>query len=217
MSYSDSLTLSSLEKDPETPLSGIASFSKVLAIKDPLKYAIYDARVAVSINAIQMISKVLTLITFSLLLSLNFSYADNHDTETNIIDKAKEINQKVKEKQALQNSPSNSEEPLPLNDPFVGDGSLGGGSGVKIIGDSEEDKKRLSVFNYKLLGIIEGDQQMFASLVNEDGNIINVGFFEELAPGVRLVGLNSKEVIFERDEGSLVVINFKNQIIERKN
>ena len=165
-----------------------------------------------------MISKILTLITFSLLLSLNFSYADNHDTETNIIEKAKEINQKVKVKQALQSSASNQqEEPLPLNDPFVGDGSLGGGSGVKIISDSEEDKKKLSVFNYKLLGIIEGDQQMFASLVNEDGHIINVGFFEELSPGVRLVGLNSKEVIFERDEGSLVVINFKNQIIERKN
>ena len=163
-----------------------------------------------------MISRILTLITFSLLLSLNLSYADNHDTETNIIDKAKEINQKVKEKQALQSSASNQEEPLPLNDPFVGDGSLSG-SGVKIISDSEEDKKKLSVFNYKLLGIIEGDQQMFASLVNEDGNIINIGFFEELSPGVRLVGLNSKEVIFERDEGSLVVINFKNQIIERKN
>ena len=166
-----------------------------------------------------MISRILTLITFTLLLllSLKFSYADNHDTETNIIDKAKEINQKVKEKQALQDSASNQEEPLPLNDPFVGDGSLGGGSGIKIIGDSEEDKKKLSVFNYKLLGIIEGDQQMFASLVNQDGNIINVGFFEELSPGVRLIGLNSNEVIFERDEGSLVVINFKNQIIERKN
>tara|TARA_B100001121_G_scaffold270368_1_gene255580 strand:+ start:76 stop:573 length:498 start_codon:yes stop_codon:yes gene_type:complete len=165
-----------------------------------------------------MISRILTLITFTLLLllSLKFSYADNHDTETNIIDKAKEINQKVKEKQALQNSASNQEEPLPLNDPFVGDGSLSG-SGVKIISDSEEDKKKLSVFNYKLLGIIEGDQQMFASLVNQDGNIINVGFFEELSPGVRLIGLNSNEVIFERDEGSLVVINFKNQIIERKN
>ena len=165
-----------------------------------------------------MISRILTLITFTLLLllSLKFSYADNHDTETNIIDKAKEINQKVKEKQALQNSASNQEEPLPLNDPFVGDGSLSGG-GIKIISDSEEDKKKLSVFNYKLLGIIEGDQQMFASLVNQDGNIINVGFFEELSPGVRLIGLNSNEVIFERDEGSLVVINFKNQIIERKN
>ena len=164
-----------------------------------------------------MIFRFLTLITFFLLLSFKFSYADNHDTENNIIEKAKEINQKVKEKQALQSSASNQEEPLPLNDPFVGDGSLGGGSGVKIISDSEEDKKKLSVFNYKLLGIIEGDQQMFASLVNEDGNIINVGFLEELSPGVRLVGLNSKEVIFERDEGSLVVINFKNQIIERKN
>ena len=165
-----------------------------------------------------MISRILTLITFTLLLllSLKFSYADNHDTETNIIDKAKEINQKVKEKQALQNSASSQEEPLPLNDPFVGDGSLSG-SGVKIISDSEEDTKKLSVFNYKLLGIIEGDQQMFASLVNQDGNIINVGFFEELSPGVRLIGLNSNEVIFERDEGSLVVINFKNQIIERKN
>ena len=164
-----------------------------------------------------MIFRFLTLITLFLLLSFKFSYADNHDTENNIIEKAKEINQKVKEKQALQGSASKQEEPLPLNDPFVGDGSLGGGSGIKIVSDSEEDDKKLSVFNYKLLGIIEGDQQMFASLVNEDGNIINVGFFEELSPGVRLVGLNSKEVIFERDEGSLVVINFKNQIIERKN
>ena len=164
-----------------------------------------------------MIFRFLTLITFFLLLSFKFSYADNHDTENNIIEKAKEINQKVKEKQALQSSASNQEEPLPLNDPFVGDGSLGGGSGVKIVSNSEEDKKKLSVFNYKLLGIIEGDQQMFASLVNEDGDIINVGFMEELSPGVRLVGLNLKEVIFERDEGSLVVINFKNQIIERKN
>ena len=163
-----------------------------------------------------MIFRFLTLITFTLLLSLKFSYADNHDTENNIIEKAKEINQKIKEKQALQSSASNQEEPLPLNDPFVGDGSLSGG-GVKIVNDSEEDKKKLSIFNYKLLGIIEGDQQMFASLVNQDGNIINVGFFEELSPGVRLIGLNSDEVIFERDEGSLVVINFKNQIIERKN
>ena len=164
-----------------------------------------------------MIFRFLTLITIFLLLSFKYSYADNHDTENNIIEKAKEINQKVKEKQALQSSASNQEEPLPLNDPFVGDGSLGGGSGIKIVSDGDEDKKKLSVFNYKLLGIIEGDQQMFASLVNEDGNIINVGFLEELSPGVRLVGLNSKEVIFERDEGSLVVINFKNQIIERKN
>ena len=67
----DRFYYSSLEKDPETPLSGIASFSKVLAIKDPLKYAIYDARVAVSINAIQMISKVLSGEAFPYLAGRN--------------------------------------------------------------------------------------------------------------------------------------------------
>ena len=53
--------------------------------------------------------------------------ADNHDQ--NIVDKAKEINKKVKEKQAAQKNNIDNEtgsvvvdeEPLPLNDPFAGD------------------------------------------------------------------------------------------------
>ena len=147
--------------------------------------------------------------------------ADSHDNEQNIIDKAKEINQKVKEQQAKQNSNISSEigqeEPLPLNDPFVGDGSLGGGNSLKIVADTDEEKKKLSLFNYKLIGVITGDQDMFASLINENGEIINIGFNEELSPGVRLIDLNSKEVIFDRGGESQVVINFKNQIIERKN
>ena len=53
------------------------------------------------------------------------SMADSHDNEQNIIEKAKEINQKVKEKQANTQANIGSEidnaEPLPLNDPFVGD------------------------------------------------------------------------------------------------
>lgn len=159
----------------------------------------------------------LFLVILFLVTSAN---ADNHDKEQNIVEKAKEINKKVKEKQALQNSNSASasnEEPLPLNDPFVGDGSLGGGSTLKIIADTEEEKKELSVFNYKLIGVMEGENQSFASLMNENGEIINIGFFEELSPGVRLISLNSKEAIFERGENSLIVINFKNQIIERNN
>lgn len=54
----DAYYIASLEENPQTPLKGIASFSKVLAIKEPFRYAIYDARVAVSLNAIQMIGKV---------------------------------------------------------------------------------------------------------------------------------------------------------------
>ena len=130
--------------------------------------------------------------------------SDNHDQ--NIVEKAKEINKQVKQKQEAQQENIKKEtgqivvkeEPLPLNDPFVGDGSLGGGNSLKIVADTDEEKKKLSLFNYKLIGVITGDQDMFASLINENGEIINIGFNEELSPGVRLIDLNSREVIFDR-------------------
>ena len=124
----------------------------------------------------------------------SFVFDDNHDTQQNIVDKAKEINKKIKEKQALQNSNISSavgkEEPLPLNDPFVGDGSLSGSSGgVKVIAETEEEKRNLSVFNFKLVGIIEGSDESYASIIDESGEIITLAAFEEIAPGVSLVGI----------------------------
>ena len=88
--------------------------------------------------------KILFILFFG--LATFYAYADSHDTEQNIIDKAKEINKKIKEKQATQNI-NNEAEPLPLNDPFVGDGSLDGGGGVKIIADTEDDKNSDSVLD----------------------------------------------------------------------
>ena len=135
------------------------------------------------------------VISFVFLASL--AYADSHDTQQTIIDKAKEINKKVKEKQALQNSNISSEigkeEALPLNDPFVGDGSLGGGSGIKLVAETEEEKKNLSVFNFKLIGIVQGEDESFASIIDENGEIITLSAFEEIAPGVSLISINSKE------------------------
>tara|TARA_Y100000768_G_scaffold59924_1_gene40507 strand:- start:2406 stop:2912 length:507 start_codon:yes stop_codon:yes gene_type:complete len=159
------------------------------------------------------------VISFVFLASL--AYADNHDTQQTIIDKAKEINKKVKEKQALQNSNISSEtgkeEALPLNDPFVGDGSLGGGSGIKLVAETEEEKKNLSVFNFKLIGIVQGEDESFASIIDENGEIITLSAFEEIAPGVSLISINSKEIIFDKKGESLIAINFKNQVIERNN
>jgi hypothetical protein len=40
------------------PLKGVASYSKVLGIIDPDEYAIYDARVAVALNAVQLLAGV---------------------------------------------------------------------------------------------------------------------------------------------------------------
>ena len=160
---------------------------------------------------------ILILLIFSFYSSL--AKADSHDKDKNIIEKAKEINQKVKAEQAIKNTNISSEvgneEPLPLNDPFVGDGSLGGGNSIKLIAATDEDRKDLSVFNYKLVGIVEGDQDMYASLIDENGDVLTLALFEELTPGVRLIALDTKEIVFEREKDSLVVINFKNQIIER--
>ena len=138
------------------------------------------------------------IVLLSMLFLTSFVYADNHDTQ-NIVEKAKEINKKIKEKQAKQQSSNQTkEEPLPLNDPFVGDGSLDGSSGINMIASTDEQKKDLSVFNFK--------------------DILTLSMFEELAPGIKLIGINTDEIVFERDgSDSLVVINFKNQVVERAN
>ena len=86
---------------------------------------------------------ILILLIYS--LYSNLAQADSHDKDKNIIEKAKEINQKVKAEQAIQSANISSEvgneEPLPLNDPFVGDGSLGGGNSIKLIAATDEDRK----------------------------------------------------------------------------
>lgn len=40
------------------PLKGVASYSKVLGMIDPDEYAIYDARVAVALNAVQLLARI---------------------------------------------------------------------------------------------------------------------------------------------------------------
>ena len=148
----------------------------------------------------------------------NVSMADSHDNEQNIIEKAKEINQKIKENQAKSqaniSSEINDEEPLPLNDPFVGDNSLTGGTQV-LSNNEEVQKNQVSLSKFKLVGVMSSDDDKgFVSLVNQDGEVMTLGLFEELSPGLQLVGINNKEAVFENNE-SLLVINFKNQIIER--
>ena len=149
----------------------------------------------------------------------NVSMADSHDSEQNIIEKAKEINQKVKENQANTqaniSTEINNEEPLPLNDPFVGDSSLSGGNTMSL-GDPKEAQNEMSLYKFKLVGVMSAEQnQGFVSLINAAGDIITIRMFEELSPGVKLVAVNNKEAVFEKNSESLLVINFKNQISER--
>jgi hypothetical protein len=147
------------------------------------------------------------------------SMADSHDNKQDIIEKAKEINKKSKEKQANSqsniSSEINDEEPLPLNDPFAGDSSLTGGNTI-LSSNPEEAQNEMSLYKFKLVGIMTSENDDgFVSLINSSGNIITLAKFEELSPGVKLVGLNNREAVFEKNENSLLVINFNNKITER--
>ena len=74
----------------------------------------------------------------------------------------------------------------------------------------------MSLYKFKLVGVMKSEKNGgFVSLVNAGGDIITVSLFEELSPGIKLVAINNKEAVFEKNSESLLVINFKNQITER--
>ena len=154
-----------------------------------------------------------------ILLSINnLVLADSHDANQNIVDKAKEINEKIKKQQANQASNIESEvgnaEPLPLNDPFAGDASTGGKRSNLIVAGSEDEREEMSLYNFKLVGIMQGKFQGYVSLINSNGELMTLEINEELSEGVRLVELRRNEAVFEKGEDSFLIINFKNQIKE---
>ena len=155
-------------------------------------------------------------------MSLTNSFATEHESEEkNIIEKAKEINQKVKlqqleKKENISSEIGSQEEPLPLNDPFVGDASLASGTSSlsgKI--SDEELQNELSLYNFKLVGIMTGEYESYVSLINSSGEILTLQLHEELSEGVKLIGLKPEEAVFQKADEKYLIINFKNQIKEK--
>ena len=74
----------------------------------------------------------------------------------------------------------------------------------------------MSLYKFKLAAVMTSENEDgFVSLIDSSGNVITLGMFEELSPGVKLVALNNKEAVFEKNGESLMIINFKNQVSER--
>ena len=161
--------------------------------------------------------KILILI-FTFIFGVSAVVAETEDATKKILEKAKEINQKVKkqqlEKTANAKSEVSGEEPLPLNDPFVGDASLGGQGTVSVIASDDTDRQGLSLRNFKLVGIMTGEYESYVSLINSSGEIVTLQMNEELSPGVKLIALNPAKAVFEKGEDSYLVIDFKNIIRE---
>ena len=162
--------------------------------------------------------KKITILILVTLLCFSNVIADNHDTEQNILDKAKEINKKIKKQQAEKNANISSEidnaEPLPLNDPFVGDASLGGASTIAVVTSDDEESREMSLYNFKLVAIMTGEYESYVSLINSTGEIVTLQMNEELSKGIKLIALAPHQAVFEKGLDSYLIINFQNQIKE---
>ena len=162
--------------------------------------------------------KKITILILVTVLCFSNVIADNHDTEQNIIEKAKEINKKIKKQQAEKNANISSEidnaEPLPLNDPFVGDASLGGASNIAVVTSDDDESREMSLYNFKLVAIMTGEYESYVSLINSTGEIVTLQMNEELSKGIKLISLAPHQAVFEKGTDSYLVINFQNQIKE---
>ena len=134
----------------------------------------------------------LLLVLFLATFSMSYTLADTHDTNAS--------------------TETSEEEALPLNDPFAGDESLS--SGTNIITGSEEEREAMSLYKFKLVGIIEGEHEAYVTLVDASGETLSLTLHEELSAGVKLIDLRINEAIFEKDDNTYISINFKNQIKE---
>ena len=163
--------------------------------------------------------KIITLFLLLLFISIspNNVLADSHDVDQNIVEQVKEINQEILEKQTATeaniSSEISNEEPLPLNDPFAGDSSLGSGTSIISTGQTE-DREEMSLYNFKLVGIISGTFESYVSLVNASGEIVTLQLHEELSEGIKLVDMTLNEAVFQKADDTYITINFKNKIKE---
>ena len=127
----------------------------------------------------------------------NFAIADNHDQKQEVLDAAKEI---VKEME---------EEEVPLNDPFAGNEGQNRNSNIP----EEEQEDEMSLYNFKLAGIISGKDYSYISLVNSGGEVITITLGQFLGK-IKLVDLRLTEAIFQKEDESYIMLDFNNQIRE---
>ena len=141
------------------------------------------------------------LLTLFFLLFSTATFSDNHETasDVTISDEAKQMLEEL-------------EEEVPLNDPFAGnEGSATGAAGANISEEEQEDE--MSLYKFKLAGLISGKDSSYISLVNSSGEVISVTLGQYLGK-IKLVDLRLNEAIFEKDDKKFIIIDFNNIIRE---
>ena len=98
-----------------------------------------------------------------------------------------------------------------MNDPFAGNEGSTGSLGGDV--SDEEQQDEMSLYNFKLAGLISGKDNSYISLVNAWGEVITVTIGQYLGK-IKLVDLRLNEAIFEKEDKSFMILDFNNSIRE---
>ena len=145
------------------------------------------------------------ILFIAIFLSISSVHADNHDKNSELIEQVKEITAN------LENNLT-EEEDVPLNDPFAGNEGTSGNASINI--ETGEERDEMSLYNFKLSGIISGQDNSYISLTNSSGEVINLTLGQYLGK-IKLVDLRLTEAIFKKEKGQekkFMIIDF-NQVI----
>ena len=139
------------------------------------------------------------LIILYLILIPTISFSDSHDQKKEVLEQVKEIAKEMED-----------DEEVPLNDPFAGNEGTSSMSG-NIPEDEQENE--LSLYNFKLAGLISGKDYSYISIVNSGGEVLTLSLGQYLGK-IQLVDLRLTEAIFKKENGKFMIIDFNNQVRE---
>ena len=138
------------------------------------------------------------LVIFWMVTFASLAIADNHETKKDIVDAAKKVVEDISD-----------DDEVPLNDPFAGNEA---GNSLSNLPEGEEDNE-MSLYNFKLTGLISGIDHSYISLTNSGGDVFTLTLGQYLGK-IKFVDLRLTEAIFEKDDDSYIIIDFNNQIRE---
>ena len=131
-------------------------------------------------------------------------FADDHSDNSELVEKAKKITEEIANKNQID------EDEVPLNDPFAGNEGM---SSSTVNPETGEERDEMSLYNFKLSGLISGKDESYISLTNTSGDVITLNLNQYLGK-IKFVDLRLTEAIFEKDDKTYIIIDFNNQIRE---
>ncbi len=138
------------------------------------------------------------ILVLIMMIFANLSLADNHDQKQEILEQVKEITSELA-----------NEDEVPLNDPFAGNE---GTTSISSIPDGEQEDQ-MSLYNFKLSGLISGKDHSYISVVSSAGEAITLTIGQYLGKN-QFIDLRLTEAIFKKEDGKFLIIDFNNQIRE---